>query len=69
MSGDVRQYQHRGLVPRAIAHVFKEIDMRVDKLYKVKVRHLDCQASQGSQDVAQIKCEMPSLGVTLSLVG
>ncbi|MEW5314042.1 MAG: hypothetical protein WDW38_005568 [Sanguina aurantia] len=46
MSGDVRQYQHRGLVPRAIAHVFREVDMRVDKLYKVQVSYLEIYNDQ-----------------------
>ena len=35
MSGDLHNYVHRGIVPRAIHHMFQEIDMRVDKLYKV----------------------------------
>ena len=37
MSGDLRHYQHRGLIPQAIHHVFREIDMRVDKMYTVHV--------------------------------
>lgn len=32
-----RNYTHRGIIPRAIHQVFREIDMRVDKLYKVQV--------------------------------
>lgn len=37
MAGDLHNYVHRGMIPRAIHHVFSEIDMRVDKLYKVRV--------------------------------
>lgn len=35
MAGDLHNYVHRGIIPRAIHHMFQEIDMRVDKLYKV----------------------------------
>ena len=37
MSGDLRNYQHRGIIPRSIHHIFRAIDMRVDKIYKVHV--------------------------------
>jgi kinesin family protein 6/9 len=37
MAGDLHNYVHRGVIPRSIHHVFQEIDMRVDKLYKVRV--------------------------------
>lgn len=37
MAGDLRNYQHRGIIPRAISHVFREMDMRVDKIYKAHV--------------------------------
>ncbi len=37
MSGDMRHYQHRGIIPQAIHQVFREIDMRMDKMYKVHV--------------------------------
>ena len=36
MAGDLRNYNHRGLIPRAIHHLFNEIDMRVDRIYKVQ---------------------------------
>ena len=36
MSGE-RQYAHRGVVPRALHHIFHEIDMKSDKLYRVEV--------------------------------
>jgi len=44
MSGDLRHYQHRGLIPQAIHHVFREIDMRVDKMYTV---HVSCDCAVG----------------------
>ncbi len=37
MSGDLRHFQHRGLIPQAIHQIFREIDMRTDKLYQVHV--------------------------------
>lgn len=43
MAGDLRNYAHRGVIPRAISHIFKEMDMRVDKLYKVHVSVLRVQ--------------------------
>lgn len=38
MSGDARNYAHRGLIPRVLHHIFREVDMRVDRIYKVQVR-------------------------------
>lgn len=48
MSGDLKHYQHRGLIPQAIHQVFREMDMRVDKMYKVHVSGFD--AAQCSSD-------------------
>ena len=42
MAGDLRNYNHRGLIPRAIHHLFNEIDMRVDRIYKVQVGAAVC---------------------------
>jgi kinesin family protein 6/9 len=41
MAGDIRHYTHRGVIPRAIHQIFKEVDMRVDKLYTVQVSYLE----------------------------
>jgi hypothetical protein len=45
MAGDIRNYQHRGVVPRAIHHIFREIDLRVDKLYDVACSYLEACAA------------------------
>ncbi len=37
MGGDVHNYAHRGIIPRALHHVFREVDMRLDKMYKIQV--------------------------------
>ncbi|GMH37608.1 hypothetical protein BSKO_05481 [Bryopsis sp. KO-2023] len=41
MSGDSSSYPQRGIIPRAIHHVFREVDLRVDKIYRVKVSYLE----------------------------
>lgn len=46
MSGDLKHYQHRGLIPQAIHQVFREMDMRVDKMYKVHVSGFDTATEQ-----------------------
>jgi hypothetical protein len=38
MSGDPRNYHHRGIIPRALHQIFREVDMRVDRIYTVQVR-------------------------------
>ena len=37
MGGDLHNYAHRGIIPRALHHVFREVDMRLDKMYKIQV--------------------------------
>lgn len=37
MSGDARNYAQRGLIPRVLHQIFREMDMRVDRIYKVQV--------------------------------
>mmetsp|Transcript_11616 Transcript_11616/g.31666 ORF Transcript_11616/g.31666 Transcript_11616/m.31666 type:complete len:760 (+) Transcript_11616:247-2526(+) len=46
MAGDLHNYVHRGIIPRSIHHIFQEIDMRVDKLYKVHVSYLEIYNEQ-----------------------
>ncbi|UPR05061.1 kinesin [Chloropicon primus] len=41
MSGDTQSYQQRGIVPRAIHQIFKEIDMRVDQEVVVRASYLE----------------------------
>ncbi|KAG2434981.1 hypothetical protein HYH02_011980 [Chlamydomonas schloesseri] len=46
MSGGGTAYAHRGLIPRAIHHVFREVDMRADKMYRVHVSYLEIYNEQ-----------------------
>ncbi|GBF92163.1 kinesin [Raphidocelis subcapitata] len=41
MCGDGRNYTHRGVIPRALHQIFREIDMRPDKTYRVAVSYLE----------------------------
>lgn len=34
MCGDARNYHHRGVIPRALHHIFREIDTRPDRIYR-----------------------------------
>jgi hypothetical protein len=34
MCGDARNYHHRGVIPRALHHIFREIDLRPDRIYR-----------------------------------
>jgi kinesin family protein 6/9 len=41
MSGDARNYSHRGIIPRALQHVFRDVDMRTDRIYSISVSYLE----------------------------
>ena len=41
MSGDTQSYQQRGIVPRAVHQIFKEIEMRVDQEVVVRASYLE----------------------------
>ena len=41
MSGGMQNYKYRGLIPRAITHVFQEIGSRFDNEYTVRVSYLE----------------------------
>jgi len=41
MAGDPKSYQQRGIIPRTIHQIFREIDLRVDRMYKVWVTYLE----------------------------
>ena len=34
MCGDARNYHHRGIIPRALQQIFREIHLRTDKMYR-----------------------------------
>ncbi|GLD97042.1 hypothetical protein PINS_up005725 [Pythium insidiosum] len=41
MIGDTRNYQHRGIAPRAIAQVFEEIENRIEIAYTIRVSYME----------------------------
>ncbi|KAF8058116.1 KLP1 [Scenedesmus sp. PABB004] len=41
MSGDAASYAHRGIVPRALHHIFRQVDLRSDRLFKVAVSYME----------------------------
>ncbi|KAG2485910.1 hypothetical protein HYH03_015354 [Edaphochlamys debaryana] len=46
LSGGGAGYAHRGIIPRSIHQVFREVDMRVDKMYRVHVSYLEIYNEQ-----------------------
>lgn len=41
MIGDTRNYQHRGIAPRAIAQVYEEVDNRIEISYTIHVSYME----------------------------
>lgn len=41
MSGSPSAFVHRGIIPRAISHVFREVDMRVEKQFTIRISYLE----------------------------
>ncbi|KAF1335941.1 Kinesin-like protein, partial [Globisporangium splendens] len=41
MIGDTRNYQHRGITPRAIAQVYEEAENRIEIAYSIKVSYME----------------------------
>lgn len=41
MAGDVMSFPHRGLIPRALHQIFQEVELRVDKSFKISVSYLE----------------------------
>lgn len=41
MIGDTRNYQHRGIAPRAIAQVYEEVENRIELSYSIKVSYME----------------------------
>lgn len=41
MIGDTRNYQHRGIAPRAIAQVYEEAENRIELSYSIKVSYME----------------------------
>ncbi|KAE9286004.1 hypothetical protein PF001_g21640 [Phytophthora fragariae] len=41
MIGDTRNYQHRGIAPRAIAQLYQEVESRIELQYTVRVSYME----------------------------
>ncbi|CAM9338046.1 unnamed protein product [Ectocarpus sp. 12 AP-2014] len=41
MSGDSGNYQHRGISPRALTHVFQEVNARIETAFSVNVTYME----------------------------
>ncbi|KAJ0393588.1 hypothetical protein P43SY_001147 [Pythium insidiosum] len=41
MIGDTRNYQHRGIAPRAIAQVYEEVENRIEIAYSIRVSYME----------------------------
>ncbi|DBA04386.1 TPA: hypothetical protein N0F65_009982 [Lagenidium giganteum] len=41
MIGDTRNYQHRGIAPRAIAQVYEEVENRIEIAYDIRVSYME----------------------------
>jgi hypothetical protein len=47
MSGDSSNYTQRGVVPRAVHHIFREMDLRVEKEMVVRCSYLEIYNGEG----------------------
>ncbi|CAN0002700.1 unnamed protein product [Ectocarpus sp. 13 AM-2016] len=41
MSGDSGNYQHRGISPRALTHVFQEVNARIETAFSVNITYME----------------------------
>ncbi|KAJ8548595.1 hypothetical protein ON010_g11077 [Phytophthora cinnamomi] len=41
MIGDTRNYQHRGIAPRAIAQLYEEVESRIELQYTIRVSYME----------------------------
>ena len=41
MSGEAQQFSQRGITPRALHHIFEQVDIRVDRQITVKVSFVE----------------------------
>ena len=46
MTGATENYQQRGIIPRTIQHLFKEIATRQDRMYNVRIGYLELYKEQ-----------------------
>lgn len=64
MSGERTSFQQRGLIPHALHTIFREIDARVDKMYKVHVSYLEIYCEQ----LYDLLSDSPGSGDSLSIL-
>ena len=64
MSGERSSYQQRGLIPQALHSIFREIDARVDKMFKVHVSCLEIYCEQ----LYDLLSDRPGSGDSLSIL-
>ena len=41
MIGDTKNYVHRGIAPRAIAHIYQEVQQRVETVFDISVSYME----------------------------
>jgi hypothetical protein len=64
MSGDARNYSHRGIIPRAMQHVFREVDMRSDRIYNIAVSYLEIY----NESLRDLLAEDPAASDSLAIL-
>lgn len=64
MSGDARNYSHRGIIPRAMQHVFREVDMRSDRTYNIAVSYLEIY----NESLRDLLAEDPAASDSLAIL-
>ena len=46
MTGASENYKHRGLIPRAISHIFKEVEERPDLAFNIRISYMEIYNEQ-----------------------
>ena len=62
MTGSTQSYEHRGLVPRAVAHVFQEAEKRHDASVAVRISYLELYNEQ-MYDLLAFNTDAPDLQI------
>lgn len=64
MTGDARNYSQRGVIPRALQHVFREVDMRSDRIYSVAVSYMEIY----NESLRDLLAEDPAAAADLAIL-